>query len=235
MLLNITRDFWLRFKRIPRVISGTDKYFYIQERLNGEKHGTVYGGWTICPDIIDSDSVVYSFGIGKDISFDLSIIAKYGVTVHAFDPTPISLEWLKEQKLPKNLHYYPYGIANYDGIAKFAPPKRSGFTSFSMSDQADQPNIELPVHRLSTIMQKLNHSRIDILKMDIEGAEYDVIADILTNFDSVKISQILVEFHYGDQQALQKVKDSIVLLNCSGYRTFDVSAGGREFSFLLKE
>jgi len=33
-------------------------------------------------------AVVYSLGIGEDISFDLALIEKYGARVHAFDPTP---------------------------------------------------------------------------------------------------------------------------------------------------
>ena len=37
-------------------------------------------------------------------------------------------------------------------------------------------------------------SRIDILKMDIEGAEYDVIDDIINS--PVPIAQVLIEFHH---------------------------------------
>ena len=30
--------------------------------------------------------MVYSFGVGQDISWDLAMIERFGVTVHAFDP-----------------------------------------------------------------------------------------------------------------------------------------------------
>ena len=55
------------------------------------------GGWTICPDGLSEDSIVYSFGIGEDISWESYISERFGATVHAFDPTPQSLQWLQER------------------------------------------------------------------------------------------------------------------------------------------
>jgi len=48
--------------------------------------------------------------------------------------------------------------------------------------------------RLNTAMQRLGHSRIDVLKMDIEGAEYEVLEDVVR--DRIPVNQILVEFHH---------------------------------------
>lgn len=56
--------------------------------------GSSYGGWSICPDLLDSKSIVYSLGIGEDISFDLELIERFGTSIYAFDPTPKSLDWL---------------------------------------------------------------------------------------------------------------------------------------------
>jgi Methyltransferase FkbM domain len=50
---------------------------------------------------------------------------------------------------------------------------------------------KLPVKRLATIMKELGHTRLDVLKMDIEGDEYDVLRDIA----DIPIRQILVEMH----------------------------------------
>ena len=56
---------------------------------------TLYGGdhgWVIDKSMIDSESVIYSVGVGSNIDFDLELIDSLGVTVHAFDPTPRSVE-----------------------------------------------------------------------------------------------------------------------------------------------
>ena len=37
---------------------------------------------------LDASSVVYSFGIGEDLSFEIGLAARYGVTIHLFDPSP---------------------------------------------------------------------------------------------------------------------------------------------------
>ena len=43
--------------------------------------------------------------------------------------------------------------------------------------------LEVKMKRLQTIMQELGHIRIDILKMDIEGAEFEVMNEIMETFD----------------------------------------------------
>ena len=48
---------------------------------------------------LDAGSVVYSFGFGEDLSFEIGLAARYGVTVHLFDPSARALEhflWVQE-------------------------------------------------------------------------------------------------------------------------------------------
>ncbi|WMW22216.1 hypothetical protein RE476_12730 [Methanolobus mangrovi] len=39
-----------------------------------ERLGSEYGGWAFCPENVGEQSVVYSFGIGEDISWDEALI-----------------------------------------------------------------------------------------------------------------------------------------------------------------
>ena len=205
---------------------------YIQVKCPVEHHGSEYGGWTICPNGISEKSIVYSFGIGEDISFDLSLIDSYGLEVHAFDPTPQSIDWLKTQTLPENFHYYQYGAADYDGTIKLFPPEPGWKSSHMMEGHGEKHGaVEVPVRRIETLRDMLGHDRIDILKMDIEGMEYDVIGDMLSS--GVRAGQVLVEFHhyfYGKTTA--QTFDTIRLLNRHGYRIFALSPEGREISFI---
>ena len=108
------------------------KYFIPKIKCPIERHGSSYGTWTICPLNLNSNSIVYSFGIGTDISFDKSLIKKYGLNVFAFDPTPKSLSWINSQRLPKRLNFFNFGIANFNGRAKFYLPKNPNFISHSL-------------------------------------------------------------------------------------------------------
>lgn len=205
----------------------------VQVCVEMEKVGSDYGGYSVVPDRIRPDSVVYSFGIGEDISFDLGMIERFGVTVHAFDPTPRSLAWVAGHTPPPRLVVHPFGLADHDGQASFAPPVNPEHVSHTMLDchSASGPHIDLEVKRLSTVMQELGHDRVEILKMDIEGAEYGVIEDFIDT--RIPISQILLEYHHHlPGVPLLRTERSLRRLNAAGYRIFDVSEEGREFSLI---
>jgi len=71
---------------------------------------------------------------------------------------------------------------------------------------------------------------IDLLKMDIEGAEYSAIEDILSSHTPVR--QLLVEFHHSwPSIGVQRTQATLKLLRVNGYRVFDVSPSGSEISF----
>lgn len=195
--------------------------------------GSLYGGFSVCCDYIKPNSVVYSFGIGEDISFDLGVIENFGCNVYAFDPTPKSLKWLETQNLPSKYSYKAIGLANKDGVMTFAMPKNSDYVSISsvLNNYQDTQRIELPVSRLNTIMKELKHSTIDVLKMDIEGSEYEVIEDIIK--ERILIKQILIEFHHRFKSiGYKKTNEAIKNLEIAGYRLFHISDNGEEMSFI---
>ncbi len=200
----------------------------VQIHVNHELHGTVYGGYSICPKGIDQNSVVYSFGIGEDVSFDLSLINKYNLNVFAFDPTPKALSWIKSQKMPNNFSYFDYGLADFNGIADLYLPINPSHVSASILSR-DTNSFEAKMRRLKTIMDDLGHDHIDILKMDIEGAEYQVIPDIL----DLDISQILLEFHHSLVSKMATNR-AVAELNHAGYQIFWISDGKDVYSFIRK-
>lgn len=223
----------VRIRHYLNVIIGKDVRYFVKVKCNKLRLGSEYGGWTICPDKITKSSIIYSFGIGEDISFDLEIIKRFNCKVDAFDPTPKSLNWLRKQNLPENFCYHNFAIANYDGESKFFMPKNPNHISCSLSQNANNNNqsINVPVKRLSTILLGLEHKKIDILKMDIEGAEYNVIEDILSS--NIEIDQILIEFHHRfEKKGVLKTKKCIKELNEHGYKLFNVSESYEECSFI---
>ena len=210
---------------------------FLIHKLNcpAKRLGSAYGGWTICPIGLNFKSIIYSFGIGEDISFDLALIEKFRCRVFAFDPTPRSIEWLKQQELPHNFKWFEIGIADYDGKAKFFPPENTSFVSHTILKRPQTANkaIVVNVRRLSTILNELSNQRIDILKMDIEGAEYKVIDDMLST--NVRPAQILVEFHHFFKNvSLLRTIHSTINMWMHGYRLFSLSKSGHEYSFIFK-
>ena len=230
------KDIFTILLRGRKVLLGRDFYQFRQVRKNRITLGNRFAAWTFCPDSIDSDSVVYSFGTGTDISFDLLLMERFNLQIHAFDPSPRSVDWIKNQNLPEGFRFFPYGLAAKDGNISFAEPAEPGIHSLFATNAEDNGSKglkqhQLPVHRLDTIMDLLGHQKIDILKMDIEGAEYEVI-DTLIKLP-FRISQLLVEFHHRFSHiGLEQTRKAISALNQAGYKIFHVSANGEEFSFI---
>lgn len=221
--------------RIRKVILGKDFYLHKELRLPTYTLGNPRANWTFFPDPINTNSIVYSFGVGEDISFEASIINLFKLHVYAFDPTPHATNWINAQKLSSNFHFYPYGISSKDGDVEFYPPNQDGKGSHSyIKGVYNYDSIKLPVRRLKSIMHSLGHNKLDILKMDIEGAEYEVIDDLI--HEEIFPDQILVEFHHRFKQlGIEKTKRSIKLLREAGYRIFYVSPTGEEISFIRND
>ena len=202
------------------------------------KTSALYGGdhgWVVDESLLNRESVIYSVGVGSNIDFDVELINSFGATVHAFDPTPRSIEWVKSQQLPKHFIFHPFGLSAENGHMDFFPPAKASSTHFSPIDRYGDTNnvVRAPVKDIDTIASELNHKEIDLLKMDIEGAEYEVIEALPKN--RVAINQILIEFHHMYKGIpISKTVDAISTLSNLGFELFNISQRTYEFSFRKK-
>jgi FkbM family methyltransferase len=202
-----------------------------------ETIGSAYGSHTVVRDGLDARAVVYSFGVGEDVSFDLGLIERYGCMVHAFDPTERSIAWARANVDHLLWKLHPIGIAASDGEAEFTSPANKAHVSFFRATEASAPSqdtVQLAVRSLPSIMRELSHDRIDLLKMDIEGFEYEVLQSLLDG--PIRPSQIAVEFHhrmYGYTPAA--TNEAVTALRQNGYFLFHVSDTGREYSFCTSD
>jgi FkbM family methyltransferase len=196
--------------------------------------GNDYGGFYVCPEFLSSNSIIYSIGVGEDISFDRKIIERFGCEVYAFDPTPKSIDWVAQQSLPENFHFFPIGIGDKTGSATFFLPRNADHVSGSFVKQEnvdDGRTVVVSLQSFADMTETLGHSRVDVLKMDIEGGEYDVLGSILQS--AVRPGQIVVEFHDRFfEGGKQKTIDAIDALRRHGYGLFAVSPTFEEVSFL---
>jgi FkbM family methyltransferase len=165
------------------------------------------------------------------------VIRKYSADVHAFDPTPSSVDLIKYKQVSQRFVFHPWAVTNADGTLTFYPRlKKDGSmneVNFTMIPQEATRDaaLDVPGYSLSTICEKLGHSKIDLMKMNIEGAEYEVLEGLLRS--PIKPTQLLIEFHHRFPGiGLKKTADMIERLRGDGYMIFAVSATGRSVSFI---
>lgn len=211
-------------------------FFKYRIRVNCKKKfiGNKYGGFIINPEIINNKSIIFSFGIGKDISFDLELIKIYNCTVYAFDPTPDSSSWINSQILPVNFKFHSFGIGVDDSYSNFYLPINKNFISGSVLKSKHLLNepIIVELKSLESISNMINIFEIDILKIDIEGLEFKILQNLPKD---ILIKQIIVEFHnrnsfFGNLKARQTIKK----LYNDGFRIFAISETNTELSFINK-
>ena len=195
--------------------------------------------WKYIPAMLNENSIVYSLGVGDLIDFDLDLIRDYGLTVHAFDPTPFAEEWVQTQTLPENFVFHPWAAAGEDGSLRLyrrvnTRGKSSSVMWTAGADAGDAADfIDTPAYTIHTMMQKLGHDQVDLLKMDVEGAEYSIL-DGLKAGDSLP-KQLLVEYHHRfPGVGKQRTADNISKLRQLGYKIFAISETGREVCFVLE-
>lgn len=135
----------------------------------------------------DRPCLVYSLGSAGDTSFERDILNRTSCQVHTFDPT-LSADTQKAMQaaLPE-MHFHAIGVGRGSGPFK------------SLNDGA--------MHDLEDILAELGHSWVDVLKMDIEGHEWDVLSDFYAKPGAqLPATQLLVEFHWpGNADRVWKV------------------------------
>lgn len=182
------------------LLEGIQNIHQIVFNRNCNLYGTQYGGFYLPKDFAIEDSVIYSFGIGEDLSFSEVMIDRGGV-VYAFDPTPKAVKFVENHRLFSNprFHFFPYGLSDKNGKENFYLPAREDWVSASVVLHQyvnDKNTIEVEMKTLRSIMRELDHDHIDILKMDIEGAEFKVIEDIMNpDSEAIDFQMCLMETH----------------------------------------
>lgn len=235
----------LRFVQLLFNALGLDQYtgFKVQSIHQFEKLGTEIDGWYIPLGFLNENSVCYCAGAGEDISFDIELVKKFNCDVFIFDPTPRAIEHfatLKKviltggkmpisnridifyelsSKLIGKLHYFNYGIWSENKIMKFFEPRKKAYVSHSITNiQNTEEYFEAQCKTIESIMRELGHNKIDLLKLDIEGAECEVIDFILRKNISIKI--LCVEFDelsIRGWNSFKKIRRSINSLLKSGF------------------
>jgi FkbM family methyltransferase len=147
----------------------------------------VLSQWTIVTGGLRPGSVIYSGGVGEDITFEQELIQKFGVKIHIFDPSPVAQRTISLAK-SDGLLFKPVGLsASSDGRFSIGGGENSGVWLKAGGSEI------LPCTSIAQEMSANGHHSIDLLKIDIEGFEYEVLESCLAA--KIPIKQICVEFH----------------------------------------
>lgn len=184
-------------------------------RVAMSRLGSDYGGWWVPNSILVPGAVCVAAGVGEDITFDLALATEFGLEVFAVDPTPRARDFVAGKQLPANLRFINVGLWSEDGMQRFYAPADPSHVSHSITNlQRTTTYFEARCVRLATLREESRIGEIALLKLDIEGAEFAVINDLLDSEGPLP-RVICLEF---DQPAtLQDMRRLVRRLRRAGY------------------
>jgi FkbM family methyltransferase len=183
--------------------------------------GLPYGRWAVPETLIDETSACYLAGIGKDISFDLGLIARFGCTVHAFDPVPEAVEYARKAAAAEpRFVLHPEGLWSQDGALRFYDHREPGFVSHSATDMHGTGSyFEAPVRSVKSLMAELGHDHVDLLKLSVEGSEYELVRHVLD--ENLDVRVLCVEF--AQPAPRPPIDAAVARLRAAGYTLVEAS------------
>jgi FkbM family methyltransferase len=211
---------WLRAKA-RRTVDG----FFCSSSPAVQLVGDSSSGWVMHTNPLPQ--VCYCAGVGKGMSFELELARITGRPVLVFDPSPTGISTV-EKSDKHNLRFFPIGLSATPGIIEFSLPKDSGEGSYSIAQEGID-KVSFECWDLPTIMSRNGDSAIDLLKMDIEGFEYDIVDRFLS--ECIPIRQLCVEFHPWLKP--RRTLPTIARLHRAGYRIIHKHRG--DHTFLMSE
>lgn len=168
----------------------------LQERVQSDfnKKLSELGAGDVCIDL------------GANIGVFTKKMAKTGATVHAFEPDPATFKKLKENigSLP-NVVLYQEAVGAENGRVLLRRVKTNGYESIDPSlgssvvfdsKRMDESNtVEVKQRSFSELMQEVDVV-VKLIKMDIEGAEFEILEDYVANeFQPSNFEAMYVETH----------------------------------------
>ncbi|MBB5345666.1 FkbM family methyltransferase [Tunturibacter empetritectus] len=183
------------------------------------------GGWYI--NVSEPLRVIYCAGVGLDMSFEVALAKMAAEPVLVFDPSPTGIATVEKSDIT-NIKFFPVGLAVHSGSIEFSLPKDAAEGSYSVVQDGVE-TIQFDCYDLGTIMSTNGDSYIDLLKMDIEGFEFDIVNQLLDQ--CIPVRQLCVEFHSWLRPG-QTLK-TIARLHRAGYRLIHKKRG--DYTFLLDE
>ena len=168
------------------------------------------GGYVGPPESIANNSVIFCFGLSRDWSFETELSAQVkGARIFAFDPT-VNLKMFaaecfatlkqvfnfkSDESLNRRARVFGYRskiVKNY--LISFRLQRNKHIKKWIKDKSSEIENCI----SIGEIFTKYGKNREVVLKIDIEGDEFEVLNELLTLGQMSAIRSLFIEFHVFD-------------------------------------
>lgn len=152
---------------------------------------------------LNADSIVWDLG-GYLGDYTYQIRMKYNSKVYLFEPIPKFYESCSQRfQNDQNVVCLPFGLSNHTGESLMN--ENDDKSSFEKPNDNTSNNVIARLESVTETFENLGTNQIDLLKINIEGGEYDVLEALLNAKLMTRIRFLQVQFHkYAPQSAVRR-------------------------------
>ena len=197
-----------------------------------EDIGLAYGGWALPTEQMQPGWTAYCVGAGGDVSTDLQLRSRWQMTVRCIEPVQVYCDHARQQAGDDpDYTVRQAAVTTTDGPISMKVNPHPGAQSVSAAGlYLGEQAVEVDGRTLPTLMAEFGDDRIDLLKLDIEGAEYDVLPTL--DLRALGVRVFATQLHHNG--GIRRARALLTLLEDQGYRL----VGHREvvkLTFLLQD
>ena len=141
---------------------------------------------------LNSNSHVFDIG-GYQGQWASDIYAKYNCNIYIFEPVNKFYNFISARFENNNkIRVYPYGLSTSDYAANIT---LNGASSSTHTKKSNSSSEIAKFKNIKAFLNENNIPEVDLMKINIEGGEYDLIDFIIQNNLAFKIKNFQIQFH----------------------------------------
>jgi FkbM family methyltransferase len=206
----------------------------MSDKRNDEYEATYTPG-KFFKEIVKSDSpVIFDVGAhqGESLAYFNSIFNN--PKIFSFEPHPENYDILKDVAGGLNADAFQLAVGSENGVVDFfvqdithlgglLPVNNNSKDSLGYAEKAQNKTIKVECKTLDSIIEWLGLSKIDVLKIDVQGFEVGVLRgarNALDRVDIVMVEVSIFDFYQNNSDGWFEVND---ILNKAGFELWDIA------------
>lgn len=189
-------------------------------------------GHTILVDLLGPKSLVVDLGSNLG-NFSQSMIKRFGCRCYAVEALPSLFEKIAASA---NLKKFNFAVTEKTGTIQFNVSDNPEGNSIKAVTDTAMDTITVPSITLEQFVRDQKLDKIDLLKMDIEGAEIEVLNSCSDEFLK-GIRQVTIEFHdFNGVISSEEVRKNVLRFQRLGFMSVQISvSSGLDMLFINRK
>lgn len=165
---------------------------------------------------LNQESIVLDVG-GFEGQWASDLYSKYNSKIYIFEPVTDFFNQINQRfSKNNNIKVFDFGLG---GETRKESISLTGDASSIFSDSTDSEEIEIISISDWLTSEKINH--IDLIKLNIEGGEYELLEHIINTGLIHKINEIQVQFHHiedNSEDRMSSIQDALTVTHQPTYQ-----------------